>query len=183
MISYGRGRPRLAAQLHGRRPPASTATCSGGWAASDRPRGAACPSLPSSRGVGLGVARPAGQTAQRPAARRKLRRQPRRAHPPHAVPAARRGGPAGGCRDGAVRPRGVRRGWPCPTWRASSYARRTTACCSPPPCCAGPTWRWPAHLVCRLPSDGGLLPLNAVTPLVGVPVVFYVILRQRRAAD
>ena len=39
------------------------------------------------------------------------------------------------------------------------------------------------HLVCRLPSDGGLLPLNAVTPLVGVPVVFYVILRQRRAAD
>lgn len=39
------------------------------------------------------------------------------------------------------------------------------------------------HLVCRLPSDGGLLPLNAVTPLVGVPVVFYVILRHRHAAD
>lgn len=35
------------------------------------------------------------------------------------------------------------------------------------------------HIVCRLPGDAGLLPLNAVTPLVGVPVVLYVILRRR----
>ncbi len=35
------------------------------------------------------------------------------------------------------------------------------------------------HLICRLPGDAGLLPLNAVTPLVGVPVVFYVLLRRR----
>ncbi len=35
------------------------------------------------------------------------------------------------------------------------------------------------HLVCRLPGDAGLLPLNAVTPLVGIPVVLYVILRHR----
>ncbi len=35
------------------------------------------------------------------------------------------------------------------------------------------------HLICRLPGNAGLLPLNAVTPLVGVPVVIYVILRRR----
>lgn len=35
------------------------------------------------------------------------------------------------------------------------------------------------HMACRLPGDAGLLPLNTVTPLVGVPVVLYVILRRR----
>ena len=33
-------------------------------------------------------------------------------------------------------------------------------------------------LVCYLPGRGALLPLNAVTPLVGAPVVIYVILRK-----
>ncbi len=34
-------------------------------------------------------------------------------------------------------------------------------------------------LLCYLPGSAGLLPLNAVTPLVGAPVILYVILRRR----
>lgn len=37
-----------------------------------------------------------------------------------------------------------------------------------------------ALLASRLP-DGGLLPLNAVTPLFGVPLMFYLLFRRRRA--
>lgn len=36
------------------------------------------------------------------------------------------------------------------------------------------------NAVCVLPAGGGIIPLNAVTPLVGAPVVIYVILRGRR---
>ena len=36
------------------------------------------------------------------------------------------------------------------------------------------------NLLCVLPGQGGLLPLNAVTPLIGAPVILYVILRQRK---
>lgn len=32
-------------------------------------------------------------------------------------------------------------------------------------------------LICTLPGESGLLPLNAVTPLIGAPVIIYVILR------
>ena len=35
------------------------------------------------------------------------------------------------------------------------------------------------HLLCFLPGEGGLLPVNAVTPLIGAPVIVYVILRRR----
>lgn len=34
-------------------------------------------------------------------------------------------------------------------------------------------------LLCYLPGSAGLLPLNAVTPLIGAPVILYVILRRR----
>lgn len=34
-------------------------------------------------------------------------------------------------------------------------------------------------LLCYLPGPAGLLPLNAVTPLIGAPVILYVILRRR----
>lgn len=37
------------------------------------------------------------------------------------------------------------------------------------------------NLLCVLPSGSGLLPLNAVTPLIGAPVVIYVIVSQRRS--
>lgn len=36
------------------------------------------------------------------------------------------------------------------------------------------------NLVCALPGESGVIPLNAVTPLVGAPVIIYVIVRQRR---
>lgn len=35
------------------------------------------------------------------------------------------------------------------------------------------------NLVCNMPGDSGMLPLGAVTPLVGAPVIIYVILRDR----
>ncbi len=34
------------------------------------------------------------------------------------------------------------------------------------------------NLICNLPGDYGLLPLNVVTPLFGVPVILYVLLRK-----
>lgn len=36
------------------------------------------------------------------------------------------------------------------------------------------------NLVCILPGDAGFIPLNSVTPLIGAPVVIYVILSGRR---
>ena len=36
------------------------------------------------------------------------------------------------------------------------------------------------NLVCFLPGESGVIPLNAVTPLVGAPVIIYVILKGRR---
>ena len=35
------------------------------------------------------------------------------------------------------------------------------------------------NLVCFLPGEAGLIPLNAVTPLIGAPIVIYVIVSQR----
>ncbi|MDY3842256.1 MAG: iron ABC transporter permease [Prevotella sp.] len=35
------------------------------------------------------------------------------------------------------------------------------------------------NVVCFLPGEGGMIPLNAVTPLIGAPVVIYVIARKR----
>ena len=37
------------------------------------------------------------------------------------------------------------------------------------------------NLACVLPGDLGIIPLNAVTPIVGAPVVIYVLVSQRRA--
>lgn len=33
--------------------------------------------------------------------------------------------------------------------------------------------------ICTLPGDSGVIPLNAVTPLIGAPVIIYVIIRKR----
>lgn len=38
------------------------------------------------------------------------------------------------------------------------------------------------NLVCVLPTDGSVIPLNAVTPMVGAPVIIYVVIRQMRHA-
>ena len=35
------------------------------------------------------------------------------------------------------------------------------------------------NLVCQLPGERGLLPLAAITPLVGAPVIIYVVLKDR----
>ena len=35
------------------------------------------------------------------------------------------------------------------------------------------------NLLCVLPGESGLLPLNAVTPLIGAPIIIYVIVHQR----
>ena len=39
------------------------------------------------------------------------------------------------------------------------------------------------NLVCYLPGEWGVIPLNAVTPLIGAPVVIYVITRSRRFGE
>ena len=35
------------------------------------------------------------------------------------------------------------------------------------------------NLICYLPGESGVIPLNAVTPLIGAPVIIYVIVRRR----
>ena len=35
------------------------------------------------------------------------------------------------------------------------------------------------NLICYLPSEGGIIPLNAVTPLIGAPVVIYVLMKSK----
>lgn len=35
------------------------------------------------------------------------------------------------------------------------------------------------NVVCRLPGESGLLPLGAITPLIGAPVIIYVVIRNR----
>lgn len=37
------------------------------------------------------------------------------------------------------------------------------------------------NLLCVLPGEWGIIPLNAVTPIVGAPVIIYVIVRQRKS--
>lgn len=37
------------------------------------------------------------------------------------------------------------------------------------------------NLVCILPGDAGIIPLNAVTPIIGAPVIIYVIVSQRKS--
>lgn len=37
------------------------------------------------------------------------------------------------------------------------------------------------NLVCILPGEAGIIPLNAVTPIIGSPVIIYVIVSQRRS--
>ena len=36
------------------------------------------------------------------------------------------------------------------------------------------------NLICILPDESGIIPLNAVTPVLGAPVIIYVIINQRR---
>lgn len=36
------------------------------------------------------------------------------------------------------------------------------------------------NLLCVLPGESGVIPLNAVTPILGAPVIIYVIINQRR---
>lgn len=36
------------------------------------------------------------------------------------------------------------------------------------------------NLLCLLPGDNGLLPLNAITPIIGAPIIIYVILSRRK---
>jgi iron complex transport system permease protein len=35
------------------------------------------------------------------------------------------------------------------------------------------------NLLCVLPGESGVIPLNAVTPLIGAPVIIYVIIRRK----
>ena len=36
------------------------------------------------------------------------------------------------------------------------------------------------NLICILPGENGLLPLNAITPILGAPVIIYVIINQKK---
>ena len=35
------------------------------------------------------------------------------------------------------------------------------------------------NIICVLPGERGIIPLNAVTPIMGAPVIIYVIMKQR----
>lgn len=35
------------------------------------------------------------------------------------------------------------------------------------------------NIICVLPGDNGIIPLNAVTPIMGAPVIIYVIIKGR----
>jgi iron complex transport system permease protein len=35
------------------------------------------------------------------------------------------------------------------------------------------------NLLCVIPGEGGVIPLNAVTPLLGAPVIIYVIMKHK----
>lgn len=37
------------------------------------------------------------------------------------------------------------------------------------------------NLICQIPGESGLLPLGAITPLVGAPVIIYVVLKERQS--
>lgn len=37
------------------------------------------------------------------------------------------------------------------------------------------------NLICILPGDKGLLPLNAITPIIGAPIIIYVIMSRRKS--
>lgn len=37
------------------------------------------------------------------------------------------------------------------------------------------------NILCVLPGDNGIIPLNAVTPIIGAPVIIYVIAKQRKS--
>lgn len=39
------------------------------------------------------------------------------------------------------------------------------------------------NLICVLPRENGIIPLNAITPLLGAPVIIYVLVRQRNHRD
>lgn len=36
------------------------------------------------------------------------------------------------------------------------------------------------NLICVLPGKSGIIPLNAVTPIIGAPIILYVIINQRK---
>ena len=36
------------------------------------------------------------------------------------------------------------------------------------------------NLICVLPGKSGIIPLNAVTPVIGAPIILYVIINQRK---
>lgn len=44
---------------------------------------------------------------------------------------------------------------------------------------AGAVVTMACHLLCFVPGEAGMLPLNAVTPLIGAPIIIYVIIRKR----
>ena len=37
------------------------------------------------------------------------------------------------------------------------------------------------NLLCTLPRSGSIIPINVITPLIGAPVILYVILRRKDA--
>ena len=37
------------------------------------------------------------------------------------------------------------------------------------------------NLISIVPGDNGLLPLNAITPIIGAPVIIYVIMNKRKS--
>ena len=50
----------------------------------------------------------------------------------------------------------------------------------PVPLLAGSAVALLCNLICILPGESGIIPLNAVTPVLGAPVIIYVIINQRR---
>lgn len=70
--------------------------------------------------------------------------------------------------------------WPCLIWPADDrLVEPQAADAADPADRLGPS-RWPAIWSVRCPGGSGVLPLSAITPVVGAPVIIYVIVNQKR---
>jgi iron complex transport system permease protein len=39
------------------------------------------------------------------------------------------------------------------------------------------------NLISTLPGDNGLLPINAITPIIGAPIIIYVVISRRKGLN
>ena len=75
--------------------------------------------------------------------------------------------------------------WALRAWAlltAGTLTAVTTAYCGPIAMACGAATALLTLWLCTLPSRWGAVPVNAITPIIGVPVIIYIILNRRRIA-